>query len=65
MGNLKVNGISWQPLHNFRTDNIDFAAEVKHSDPDGRKKNSEAIKVLRSQAATALKTRLEVVNKPQ
>jgi len=35
MGNLKVNGLPWQPLHNFRTDEIDFSAEVTHSDPDG------------------------------
>jgi sialate O-acetylesterase len=65
LGNLKVNGIPWQPLHNFRTDKIDFAAEVKHSDPDGPKKNSEAIKVLKSQAAAALKTRLEAATQPR
>ncbi|MFT5525589.1 MAG: sialate O-acetylesterase, partial [Pirellulaceae bacterium] len=61
MGNLKVNGIPWQPLHSFRTDEIDFAAEVTHMDPAGPTKNSEAIKVLKTQAATALKTRLEAV----
>ena len=59
MGNLKVNGIPWQPLHSFRTDDIDFAAEVTHMDPDGQKKNYEAIKAMKTQAATALKTRLE------
>jgi sialate O-acetylesterase len=59
MGNLKVDGIPWQPLHSFRTNDIDFAAEVAHQDPDGQKKNGEAIKVLKSEAATALKTRLE------
>ncbi|MGY8770950.1 MAG: hypothetical protein ACKVH8_21275 [Pirellulales bacterium] len=58
MGNLKVNGIPWQPLPSFRTDNIDFAAEVTHMDPDGQKKNSEAIKLLKSQASEALQTRL-------
>ena len=59
MGNLKVNGIPWQPLHSFRTDTIDFTPEVAHQDPDGPKKNSEAIRALKTVAATALKARLE------
>ena len=59
MGNLKVNGIPWQPLHSFRTDTIDFTPEVAHQDPDGAKKNSEAIRALKTEAATALKARLE------
>jgi sialate O-acetylesterase len=59
MGNLKVNGIPWQPLHSFRTDEVDFAAEVTHMDPDGPAKNSEAIKALKSQASAALQTRLD------
>jgi hypothetical protein len=59
MGNLKVDGIPWQPLHSFRTDQIDFAPEVTHQDPDGSKKNGESIKLLKTQAATALKARLE------
>ena len=63
MGNLKVNGIPWQPLHSFRTDHIDFAPEVTHDDPDGQTKNSEAIKMLKAEAATALKTRLETSDK--
>ena len=58
MGNLKVNGIPWQPLHSFRTDAIDFTPEVTHQDPDGRNKNSEAIKAQKTQAAEALKARL-------
>ncbi|MCA9248654.1 MAG: hypothetical protein KDA42_16125 [Planctomycetales bacterium] len=58
MGNLKVNGIPWQPLPSFRTDAIDFVPEVTHMDPDGPTKNSEAIKALKSQASTALQTRL-------
>lgn len=58
MGNLKVDGLPWQPLHSFRTDNIDFAAEVTHMDPDGPKKNGEAIKLMKSQADAALKARL-------
>ncbi len=58
MGSLKVNGIPWQPLHSFRTDSIEFSAEVGHQDPDGRVKNSDAIRALKSQAATALSTRL-------
>ena len=57
MGNLKVNGIPWQPLHSFRTDAIDFTPEVAHQDPDGKTKNSEAIKALKAQAAEALKAR--------
>lgn len=65
MGNLKVNGIPWQPLHSFRTDNIDFAAEVSHMDPDGRQKNSEAIKAMKTQAGTALKTRLDALGRNQ
>ena len=36
MGNLKVDGIPWQPLHSFRTDQIDFTPEVTHQDPDGK-----------------------------
>ena len=59
MGNLKVNGIPWQPLHSFRTDDTNFAAEVTHMDPDGPRKNSEAIKAMKSEASAALKTRLE------
>ena len=59
MGNLKVDGIPWQPLHSFRTDAIDFTPEVTHQDPDGKAKNSEAIKALKAQAAEALKARNE------
>jgi sialate O-acetylesterase len=59
MGNLKVNGIPWQPLHSFRTDAIDFTPEVTHQDPDGKNKNSEAIKALKTRSAEALKTRNE------
>ncbi len=59
MGNLKVNGIPWQPLHSFRTDAIDFTPEVAHQDPDGKTKNSEAVKALKTQAAEALKARNE------
>jgi sialate O-acetylesterase len=59
MGNLKVNGMPWQPLHSFRTDTIDFTPEVTHQDPDGQTKNAEAIKALKIVAATALKARLE------
>ena len=59
MGNLKVDGIPWQPLHSFRTDSIDFTPEVPHQDPDGKAKNSEAIKALKAQAAEALKSRKE------
>ena len=59
MGNLKVEGKPWQPLHNFRTDKLDFTPEVKHSDPDGRTKNNEAIKTMKTQAAEALQKRLK------
>jgi sialate O-acetylesterase len=59
MGNLKINGIPWQPLHSFRTDKIDFAPEVSHQDPDGSKKNSDSVKSLKAAAAEALNTRLE------
>jgi len=59
MGNLKVEGKPWQPLHSFRTDEWDFYAEVEHSDPDGPKKNSEAIKEMRDQAKACLARRLE------
>ena len=59
MGNLKVEGKPWQPLHNFRTDKLDFTPEVKHSDPDGRTKNYEAIKKESTQAKANLAHRLE------
>jgi len=59
MGNLKVEGKPWQPLHSFRTDTSDFYAEVEHSDPDGKQKNSEAIKEMRDQAKACLARRLE------
>lgn len=65
MGNLKVEGKPWQPLHSFRTDDADFPAEVKHSDPDGKKKNYEAIKAMKSQASVALKVRLAGVAEPK
>ena len=59
MGNLKVDGIPWLPLQSFRTDEIDFSPEVAHQDPDGPKKNSEAVKLLKAEAAAALRTRLD------
>ena len=59
MGNLKVEGKPWQPLHNFRTDQWDFTAEVRHSDPDGKTKNYEAIKKMKAQAKADLARRLE------
>jgi sialate O-acetylesterase len=59
MGNLKVDGIPWQPLHSFRTDGIIFSPEVTHQDPEGSKTNSEAFKALKAAATLALKTRLE------
>jgi sialate O-acetylesterase len=59
MGNLKVEAKPWQPLHNFRTDKLDFTPEVKHSDPDGRTKNSAEIKKLKAQAKANLAHRLE------
>ena len=59
LGNLKVEGKPWQPLHSFRTDDIDFAPEVTHMDSDGPQKNADAIKALKAEAATALKTRLD------
>lgn len=59
MGNLKVGGNPWQPLHSFRTDSWDFTAEVKHSDPDGPKKNSDAIKEMQARAKSNLTARLE------
>lgn len=59
MGNLKVNGLPSQPLHNFRTDNEKFAPEVSHLDPDGPAKNSEAIKKNKAEATAALQTRLK------
>ena len=37
----------------------DVTPEVAHQDPDGPKKNGEAIKALKTEAATALKTRLK------
>ena len=59
MGNLKVNGIPWLPLHSFRTDDIVFVAEVAHQDPEGRQKNSYAIKAMKARGAAALQTRLK------
>jgi sialate O-acetylesterase len=58
MGNLKVEGKPWQPLHNFRTDKLDFTPEVKHTDPDGRTKNSAEIKKMKAQAKANLDCRL-------
>ncbi|CAN5141096.1 sialate O-acetylesterase [soil metagenome] len=59
LGNLKVEGKPWQPLHSFRTDSWDFTAEVKHSDPDGPKKNAEIIKEMTAKAKANLTKRLE------
>ena len=59
MGNLKVEGKPWQPLHSFRTDAWDFLPEVTHGDPDGKVKNYEAIKEMKSQAKACLARRLE------
>ncbi len=61
MGNLKINGIPWQQLQSFRTDQIDFSPEVTHQDPDGGKKNSDAVKILKAAAAESLKERLGTV----
>lgn len=65
MGNLKVNGIPSQPLHNFRTDDAKFTPEVEHQDSDGPAKNSAAIKTLKAEASAALKTRLEAAGAQQ
>lgn len=59
MGNLKVDGKPWQPLHSFRTDSFEYTPEVKHSDPDGPKKNSEAIKEMKAKAKANLEKRLK------
>jgi sialate O-acetylesterase len=59
MGNLKVEGKPWQPLHNFRTDQWGFSAEVRHSDPEARKLNSDAINEMKKQAQADLALRLE------
>ena len=58
MGNLKVNGMPWQPLHCFRTDTLPYKPEVSHMDEEGKEKNSAEIKILKEQAAAALKKRL-------
>ncbi|MFT5904557.1 MAG: sialate O-acetylesterase [Cryomorphaceae bacterium] len=63
MGNLKINGIPWQPLQSFRTDKVDFAPEVSHQDPDGGKNNSAAVKILKAAAAEALKARIEAARR--
>ena len=42
MGNLKVNGIPWQPLQSFRTDDIDFAGEVAHRSPESLLKTTRS-----------------------
>jgi hypothetical protein len=54
-----VDGKPWQPLQSFRTDSWDFTAEVKHSDPDGPKKNAEIIKEMTARAKDNLAKRLE------
>ena len=59
MGNLKVNGMPWQPLFSFRTDTTPWPAEMSHMDPEGPAKNSAIIKELKAKAAEALKTRLD------
>ncbi len=59
MGNLKVNGIPWLPLQSFRTDEGTFPGEVSHQDPEGQKKNSEAIKAMKNEASLAQKRRLD------
>jgi len=57
--NNAMKNTSCKPLHSFRTDQWDFYPEVKHSDPDGRKKNYEAIKEMSNQAKACLARRLE------
>ena len=59
MGNLKVEGKPWQPVHSFRTDKIAYPAEVKHSDPEGDKKSNDAIKKAMAEAQANLAKRLE------
>ena len=59
LGNLKVNGIPWQPLPCFRTDKLEYKAEVSHMDPDGGKKCGDQVKIYKQQATDALKKRLE------
>jgi len=58
MGNLKVDGLPWQPLHSFRTDTAVFEPEVSHLDPEGPAKNSAVYKVLKQQAVDSLELRL-------
>ena len=61
MGNLKINGMPWQPLHSFRTDNTLYKPEVTHMDPEGNIKCSAEVKILKQQAEDALKKRLEAM----
>lgn len=62
LGNLKVEGKPWQPLHSFRTDSWDFTPEVRQTDPEGPAKNKEAIKELKAKAAANLAKRLASQN---
>lgn len=59
MGNPKVNGRPWQPLHSFRTDTGPFPPGVSHQDADGETKISEAFKVVKAETSVALRARLE------
>lgn len=59
MGNLKVEARPWQPLHSFRTDRWDWTGEMDHTDPDIRKKSSEASKLMHARARQAFTNRMK------
>jgi len=62
MGNLRVDGLPWQPLHSFRTDTDPFPGEVSHMDPEGGATNGAIIREMKAQAEAALQARLEAQN---
>ncbi len=66
MGNLKVNGLPWQPLHSFRTDEWDWP---EHDDPsqsavsraEGRKMEQDSIQYCEDRRMEEARRKVEIL----
>ena len=66
MGNLKVNGLPWQPLHSFRTDTWDWPEPDDPSEPavsgqEGRRMEQDSIKYCEYRRMEEAKQALEIL----
>jgi len=68
MGNLKVNGQPWQPLHSFRTDTWDLPEPDDPSQPamsreQGRQMERDSIKYCEQRRMEEAKRAVEILER--